>query len=401
MTPIYLDYNATTPIDPAVLKAMLPYLQDEFGNPSSAHALGVRARDAVETARAEVAALIGAASDEIVFTSGGTEASNMAIRGAAKIHDCRRDIVTTTIEHPATETCCTFLQDEKYKVTRVAAERDGLIDPARIEAAIDGKTALVTIIHVQNEIGTIQPVAEIAAATRRCGALTHADAAQSVGKIPVDVKDLGVDFLSVAGHKLYAPKGVGALYVRRGVELPPLLLGAGQERGRRPGTENVAHIVTLGEACRIAGMILEREERRLSDLADNLFAGLKREIPDIVLVGHPTQRVPNTLNVLFPKVSGRKLLEKCPRVMASNGSACHADSEEPSAILTALDISHDQALGAVRLSLGRATTEADVAEAASALAAACRLASQAENAEGHVTTATQKRSAQRVAGGLS
>jgi cysteine desulfurase len=190
MTPIYLDYNATTPIDPAVLKAMLPYLQDEFGNPSSAHALGVRARDAVETARAEVAALIGAASDEIVFTSGGTEASNMAIRGAAKIHDCRRDIVTTTIEHPATETCCTFLQDEKYKVTRVAAERDGLIDPARIEAAIDGKTALVTIIHVQNEIGTIQPVAEIAAATRRCGALTHADAAQSVGKIPSTSKIL-------------------------------------------------------------------------------------------------------------------------------------------------------------------------------------------------------------------
>ena len=370
--PIYLDYNATTPVDPAVLDAMLPYLRGEFGNPSSAHGLGRRAHDAVEAARAEVAALIGAGPDEIVFTSGGTEASNVAIRGAVRVDDTRRDVVTSAIEHPATEACCAFLEGEGHKVTRVAAEADGLIDPARIAAAIDHKTALVTIIHAQNEIGTIQPIAEIAAASRRHGALVHVDAAQSVGKIAVDVEELGADLLSIAGHKLYAPKGVGVLYIRRGLELPPLLLGAGQERGRRPGTENVPYIVALGEACRIAGTMLERESKRLSTLAGDLFAALKRDIPGIVLVGHPTQRLPNTLNVLFPNASGRKVLEKCPRVMASTGSACHADSEKPSGVLTALGIGHDKALGAVRLSLGRGTKPEDIAAAARALVEACQ-----------------------------
>ncbi len=368
--PIYLDYNATTPVDAAVLDAMLPYLRGEFGNPSSAHGLGGRAHEAVEAARAEVAALIGAAPDEIVFTSGGTEASNIAIRGAVRIDDRRRDVVSSTIEHPATEACCVFLEGEGHKVTRVVAETDGLISPARIAAAIDNKTALVTIIHAQNEIGTIQPIRDIAAAARRHGALVHIDAAQSVGKIAVDVEELGADLLSIAGHKLYAPKGVGVLYIRRGVELPPLLLGAGQERGRRPGTENVPYIVALGEACRIAGAMLERESQRLSALSGDLFAALQREIAGIVLVGHPTQRLPNTLNVLFPDASGRKVLEKCPRVMASTGSACHADSEEPSAILTALGMAHDKALGAVRLSLGRGTKQDDIAAAARALAEA-------------------------------
>ena len=373
MIPIYLDYNATTPVDAAVLDAMLPYLRGEFGNPSSAHGLGGRAHEAVEVARAEVATLIGAAPDEIVFTGGGTEASNIAIRGAMRIDDARRNVVTSTIEHPATEACCAFLETAKHKVTRVPAKADGLIDPERVAAAIDGKTALVTIIHAQNEIGTIQPIAEIAAAARRHGALVHVDAAQSVGKIAVDVEDLGADLLSIAGHKLYAPKGVGVLYIRRGITLPPLLLGAGQERGRRPGTENVPYIVALGEACRIAGAMLEQEAKRLSGLSGNLFAALKREIPDIVLVGDPKRRLPNTLNVLFPNASGRKVLEKCSRVMASTGSACHADSEEPSAILTGLGIARDQALGAVRLSLGRGTTADDVATAASALAAAWRV----------------------------
>jgi cysteine desulfurase len=372
MSPIYLDYNATTPVNAAVLDAMLPYLRGEFGNPSSAHGLGGSAHDAVEAARAEVAALIGAAPDEIIFTSGGTEASNIAIRGAVRIDDARRDIVTSTIEHPATEACCVFLEADKHKVTRVAAQTNGLIDPARVAAAIDDKTALVTIIHAQNEIGTIQPIADIAAAARRRGALVHVDAAQSVGKITVDVEELGADLLSIAGHKLYAPKGVGVLFIRRGISLPPLLLGAGQERGRRPGTENVPYIVALGEACRIAGAMLERESKRLSALAGDLFAALKREIPGIILVGHPTQRLPNTLNVLFPNASSRKILERCSRVMASTGSACHADSEEPSAILTALGIARDQALGAVRLSLGRGTTKEDVADAAADLAAAWR-----------------------------
>jgi cysteine desulfurase len=362
-----LDYNATTPVDPAVLDAMLPYLRGEFGNPSSAHGLGRRAHDAVEAARAEVAALIGAAPDEIVFTSGGTEASNVAIRGAVRIDDTRRDVVTSAIEHPATEACCAFLEGEGHKVTRVSAKADGLIDPARIAVAIDHKTALVTIIHAQNEIGTIQPIAEIAAAARRHGALVHVDAAQSVGKIAVDVEEIGADLLSIAGHKLYAPKGVGVLYIRRGLEPPPLLLGAGQERGRRPGTENVPYIVALGEACRIAGTMLERESKRLSALAGDLFAALKRDISGIMLVGHPTQRLPNTLNVLFPNASGRKVLEKCPRVLASTGSACHADSEDPSGVLTALGIARDKALGAVRLSLGRGTKPEDIAAAARAL----------------------------------
>jgi cysteine desulfurase len=372
MIPIYLDYNATTPVDAAVLDAMLPYLRGEFGNPSSAHGLGSRAHDAVEAARAEVAALIGATPDEIIFTSGGTEASNIAIRGAVRIDDARRDVVTSTIEHPATEACCVFLEGEGHKVTRVPAKADGLVDPARVAAAINGKTALVTIIHAQNEIGTIQPIADIAAAARRRGALVHVDAAQSVGKITVNVEELGADLLSIAGHKLYAPKGVGVLYIRREISLPPLLLGAGQECGRRPGTENVPYIVALGEACRIAGAMLERESKRLSALASDLFAALKREIPGIVLVGHPTQRLPNTLNVLLPNASGRKVLENCRRVMASTGSACHADSEEPSAILTALGIARNNALGAVRLSLGRGTTKQDVADAAADLAAAWR-----------------------------
>jgi len=370
MTPIYFDYNATTPVDPAVLEAMLPYLQGEFGNPSSAHGLGNRAHDAIESARAEVATLIGAAPDEIIFTSGGTEASNFAIRGAARIDEKRRDVVTSTIEHPATEACCAYLEGEGHKVTRVPAQADGLIDPARVAAAIDNKTGLVTIIHAQNEIGTIQPIAEIAAAARCRGALVHVDSAQSVGKIAVDVEELGADLLSIAGHKLYAPKGVGVLYIRRGIALPPLLLGAGQERGRRPGTENVPYIVALGAACRIAGALLEREATRLSTLVGELFDALERDIPGIVLVGHPTRRLPNTLNVLFPNVSGRKILEQCPRVMASTGSACHADSEKPSAILTALGIAHDRALGAVRLSLGRGTKQDDIAAAARALAEA-------------------------------
>ncbi len=393
MSSVYLDHNATTPVDPGVLKVMLPYLRGDFGNPSSAHALGVRASKAVETARAEVAALIDASPDEIIFTSGGTEASNMAIRGAVRIDGNRRDIVTTTIEHPATETCCVFLHGDNHKVTRVKAESDGLVDSTRVNAAIDGRTALVTIIHAQNEIGTIQPVAEVATAARRRGAFIHADAAQSVGKIPLDVKQLGVDFLSIAGHKLYAPKGVGALYVRRGVELPPLLLGAEQERGRRPGTENVAFIVALGEACRIASVMIEGEQQRLFKLADELFAGLEREIPGVVLVGHRSQRLPNTVNALFPNVSGRQLLENCPRVMASTGSACHADNEDPSAVLTALGIPDDQALGAVRLSLGRGTTKEDIAVAVSSLAAAWRVTSQTKRRNDQVLPNRRKRSA--------
>jgi cysteine desulfurase len=375
--PVYLDYNATTPVDPAVLKAMLPYLGDEFGNPSSIHALGRRARDAIEAARAEVANLIGASPDEILFTGGGTESNNIAIRGAASTNLARNAIVTTAIEHPATEACCAFLELQGKKVTRIAPGVDAIVDPEKFIAAIDDNTALATIIHAQNETGTLQPVTEISAAARRRGTTIHADAAQSVGKIAVDVNELGVDLLSIAGHKLYAPKGIGALYFRRGIDLPPLLLGAGQERGRRPGTENVAYIVALGEACRIAKGHLQIRLQELKGLADELYSRLRREIPGIRLVGHPVHRLPNTLNVLFPEVSGRRLLECCPDVFASNGSACHADSEEPSAILTALGIPSHEALGSVRLSLGRHTSSADIGIAASQLAAAWRVLANA------------------------
>jgi cysteine desulfurase len=370
VSPIYLDYNATTPVDPGVLEAMLPFLRGEFGNPSSAYALGRRAHEAIERARGEVATLVGAAPDEIVFTGGATEATNLAIRGAAAADSSRSAVITTNIEHPATEACCNLLQRSGHPVRRVAVESNGIIAPAHIAQAIDDRVALVTLIHAQNEIGTLQPVAEAVRAARARGALVHTDAAQSVGKIAVDVKKLGVDLLTIAGHKLYAPKGIGALYVRRGVKLPPVLVGAGQEHGLRPGTENVAFIVGLGAACAVAARVLEAARNTMSEFASRLLAALKAEVPGLVLVGDPVRRLPNTLNVLFPDASGRLILEACQDVLASTGSACHADSEEPSAILTALGIPRDKALGAIRLSLGRATTRQDVERAASELAIA-------------------------------
>lgn len=366
---MYLDSNATTPIEPAVLEAMLPHLTEHFGNPSSAHLLGHRAHDAVARARTQVASLIGAAPDEIVFTSGGTEASNMAIRGAAAMSG-RRTIVTTNIEHPATDACCAVLAKQGFNIKRLKSSAAGLVDPDEARALIDGDTALVTIIHAQNEIGTLQPVAEISALAHAAGALVHVDAAQSVGKVPVDVTLLGADLLSIAGHKLYAPKGVGVLYIRRGVALPPLLVGAGQENGRRPGTENVPYIVALGEACRLAQEALPEAEPRLRALSARLLERLIYNVSGLSLVGDRERRLPNTLNVLFPGISGQQLLANCPGVLASNGSACHADSEEPSAVLLALGIAREAALGTVRLSLGRHTTESDVDAAAERLAAA-------------------------------
>ncbi len=372
MDAIYLDYNATTPVDSQVLDAMLPYLQGEFGNPSSAYVLGRRAHAAVEEARGEVAQLIGARPEEIVFTGGATEATNIAIRGAATLEKARTGVVTTNIEHPATQACCRLLERAGHAVERVPASPDGIVAAERVAAAVGTTTALVTVIHAQNEIGTIQPVGEIAPAAKVRGALVHADAAQSVGKIPVSVADLGVDLLTIAGHKLYAPKGIGALYVRAGLELPPLVVGAGQEHGRRPGTENVAFIVGLGAACALAHRVLEAAGKAIAGHTAAMLALLQREVPDLELVGDPERRLPNTLNVLFPDVSGRCVLEHCPEVMVSTGSACHAGSEEPSAILTALGFDREKALGAVRLSLGRSTTAAQVERAALALARAWR-----------------------------
>jgi cysteine desulfurase len=375
MMPVYLDYNATTPVLPEVLQAMLPFLRADYGNPSSSHALGRRAHEAVATARAEVAALIGAEPDEIVFTSGGTEASNIAIRGTQR-SAARRPIVTSVLEHPATEEPCRLLAEQGLAVRLIRARAVGRIDTDAAIAVIRAGAGLVTLIHAQNETGVLQPVAEIAAAAHENGALVHADAAQSVGKIALDVDALGVDLLSIAGHKLYAPKGIGALYVRRGTPIAPVLRGAGQERGVRPGTENVAAIVALGEACRLAALRLrdatQDAAHDMRALAAMLLEHLKREVPGLALVGHPTERLPNTLNVLFPGVSGRAILAACPTVMASTGSACHADREEASAVLRALGLPEEKALGAVRLSLGLMTTASDVATAAAALAQAFR-----------------------------
>lgn len=367
VNPIYLDYNATTPIDPQVLEAMLPFLRGEYGNPSSAYTLGHRAHEAIEQARAEVAGLIGADAGEILFTGSATEASNLAIRGATAMRGKGSAIVTTNIEHPATEACCNLLERSGHAVHRIKAESDGRVSVKRMADAIDNRTAVVTVIHAQNETGTLQPVSEVARAARACGALMHADAAQAAGKIVVNVRELGVDLLTIAGHKLYAPKGIGVLYLRKGIELPPLIVGAGQEHGRRPGTENVAFIVGLGAACGIAAESLKASMSRISGLRNVLLNQLQSRIPNLAQVGGAVDRLPNTLNVLFPHISGQKLLAACPGVMASTGSACHADSGNPSAILTALGIDRSAALGAVRLSLGRSTTLTDVESAAAQL----------------------------------
>jgi cysteine desulfurase len=365
--PIYLDYNATTPLLPEVLEAMLPYLREHFGNPSSRHLYGRCAHEAIESARNEVAALIGSQPDEIIFTSGGTEANNLAIRGTT-VHTTRLRIVTSTIEHPATARPVTWLERQGWDIVRVAVDGGGRVLVRELDAAITSTTALVTMMHSNNETGVLQPIDEASRFARRAGALVHTDAAQSVGKVPIDVQAMDVDLLSIAGHKLYAPKGVGALYLRRGVILEALTLGAGHERGLRPGTENVASIVGLGAACAIARQDLHEQGMRVRMLRDRLWEQLAGAVPHLELNGHVENRLPNTLNVRFPRVSGEALLATTPQIAASTGSACHDGDESPSAVLLAMGIPAQAALGSVRLTLGRATTESAVDRAAAALA---------------------------------
>lgn len=366
MRPIYLDHNATTPLLPEVLDAMLPWLREHFGNPSSGHAYGRRAREAVDQARARVAALLGCAADELVFTSGGTEASNLAIRGVAAARPGRRRLVTTAIEHPATARPCAWLEGQGWSVARLGVDAGGRVRPDDAREALRG-AALLTVIHAHNETGVIQPVDELAALAREAGALVHADAAQSLGKLPIDVAALGVDLLSVAGHKLHAPTGVGALYVRRGVALEPLLLGAGHERGLRPGTENVAAIVGLGVACELAGRDLERVAARTRALRDRLHQLLAAGVPGLALNGDRQRRLPNTLSVRLPGVSGAAVLAGAPEIAASTGSACHDGHEVAPAAIVAMGVAPSDALGTVRLTLGRGTTDDDISEAAAAL----------------------------------
>lgn len=371
---IYLDHNATTPVAPEVLDAMLPWLHDQYGNPSSDHPYGRRAAAAVDQARAQVAAMIGADPGDIVFTSGGTESNNLAIRGtAATAGPRRRRIVTTALEHPATTAPCQHLETQGWTITRLPATPTGSIDTATAAAALGPDVALVTIMLAQNETGALLPVADIAAHAHRVGAVVHTDAAQAIGKIHVDVTELDVDLLSIAGHKCYAPQGIGALYQRPGTPLEPLLLGAGQEHGLRPGTENVAGIVGLGVACDLASTHLATETKRLACLRDTLWQLLNAAIPG--LVRHtPEVALPGTLTVSFPGVLGRDMLACAPGLAASTGSACHSGLDTPSATLLAMGVTPATALGSVRLSLGRATTATDISTAATILATAHALA---------------------------
>jgi len=370
--PVYLDYNATTPVHPLVAEVIEPYLHQHFGNPSSTHVYGRNAHAAVKRAREQVAILIGAHVDEIVFTGCATESNNLAIRGAARaLRDKGRHLITSAVEHPAVEQPFQRLGEDGWEVTIIPVDDHGLVDPARLSAALRDDTVLVSIMHANNEVGTIQPVEEIAAITRPRGILLHTDAAQSAGKIPVSVDDLGVDLLTLAGHKFYATKGVGALYVRRGTPLQPVLVGAGHEAGLRPGTENVPAIAGLGEAARIAHEHQPGKTQQLRQLRDQLHTGLAEVIPGLLLNGHPEQRLPNTLNLSFPGVDGRDLLDLAAAdVAASVGSACHEESDAVSGVLGAMGIDVERARAAVRLSIGTPTTDTEIERAIKALIAA-------------------------------
>jgi cysteine desulfurase len=363
---IYLDYNATTPVAPEVAAAMQPYLGPEFGNPSCDYPLGLRARDAMHQARREVAALLNCAPDEIVFTSGATEANNLVLKGLALRCGSGR-IITAATEHPAVLAPCHFLASQGFKVAILPVDGQGLVDPAAVRRALAPDTILISLMHANNETGARAPLAEIAAIARQAGVPLHTDAAQSVGKVKVDVDDLGVDFLTVAGHKFYAPKGVGAFYIRRGRQLTPLLHGASQESGRRAGTENLPYIVALGAACRLAREGLKATNSHLRGLRDLLHEKLRAGFPSLVLNGPEIERLPNTLNVSFVGLAGCDLMAGVPEVAASLGSACHAGMEVVSPVLAAMGVSAAVARGAVRFSVGRPTTREEIEQAAALL----------------------------------
>ena len=357
---IYLDYNASTPVAPEVAEAMQPFLREGFGNPSSRHWASVGLADALEAARWQVAALLGSKPGEIIFTSGGSEATNHALKGAYFKSE-KRDahIVTTQIEHPATIETCRFLERLGARVTYLPVNGQGILDPADFRRAITTDTILVSVMHANNEVGTIQPMTEISAIAHKHGILSHTDAAQSAGKIPVDVDTLDVDLLTLAGHKLYAPKGVGALFKRDSVEIEPLIHGGGQEYGQRSGTEAVMMAVALGKACHLASKRLTTT--KVGEIRDYFWAALKEAFgDDINQNGDQKNRLPNTLNVSFIGRDGSTILERLEGVAASTGSACHEDSVTMSPVLTAMGLSDDAAMGAIRFSLGDATAANDI-----------------------------------------
>lgn len=360
MAPIYLDYNASTPTDPAVVAAMRPFLDEAFGNPSSGHWASTPAKAALEQARAQIAALLGSAPDQIVFTSGGSEANNLAIKGTFfALRQQGEHIITTAVEHPAVLAPCRFLERLGAKVTYLTVDGTGRVDPDDVCRAIIPHTILISVMHANNEVGTIQPIEEIGAIAREHGIRFHTDAAQSVGKIPTKVDTLGVDLLSIAGHKLYAPKGIGALYIRRGVALEPLIHGAGHEGGRRAGTESTLLAVGLGAACAVAEDLAPME--RVRAVRDRFWRALQDRFGDrVVLNGHLERRLPNTLNVSFLGMVGADVLARLDGVAASTGSACHSGRIELSPVLAAMGVPERIGMGTVRFSLGRQTTDAEI-----------------------------------------
>jgi len=353
---IYLDFNASTPIAPEVARAMKPFLKQHYGNPSSLHWAGAPAKEAIEHARKQVASLLQCEPEEIVLTSGGSESNNHAIKGVFfALKEKGNHIITTQIEHPAVLNPCRFLEKLWAEVTYVGVDQYGRVDPKEIEKAIHPKTALITVMHANNEVGTIQSIEEISKIARKHGIVFHTDAAQSVGKIKTHVNGLGVDLLSVAGHKIYAPKGVGALYIREGTPIEPFIHGAGHESGRRAGTENVLLVVGLGKACEIAKKYIDN--RKIQSLRDRFWEKLQKTFGDkVVFNGHPIYRLPNTLNISFVGKVGGEILSQLNGVAASTGAACHSGSVDLSPVLKAMGISPEVGMGAIRFSLGRTTT---------------------------------------------
>jgi cysteine desulfurase len=360
MERIYLDYNASTPIEPAVATAMRPFLEEHYGNPSSGHWAATTAQTALETARGQAAALLGCQNDEIVFTSGGSEANNLALKGVFfALRDKGNHIITTRIEHPAIIEPCRFLERLGARVTYLPVDGTGRVDPDGLRRAITPRTILVSIMHANNEVGTIQPIADCARIAHEHNVRFHTDAAQSVGKVPTGVNELRVDLLSIAGHKVYAPKGVGALFVRRGLSLEPLIHGAGHESGRRAGTESALLVVGLGKACELARDLVPMD--RVRDLRDHFWKKLQEQFGNrVILNGHRSQRLPNTLNVSFVGRVGAEILERLDGVAASTGSACHSGKIELSPVLEAMGVTLEVGMGTVRFSLGRASTRDEI-----------------------------------------
>ncbi len=370
--PIYLDYNATTPLAQEVIQAMMPYLNEHFGNPSSSHWYGTQTKQAIEKARQSIARLLHCQSEEIIFTSGGSEANNFAIKGYALANRSRGNhIITSQIEHPAVTEVCKYLEKQGFQITYVPVDEQGVVLVDAIEKAIMPQTILISVMHANNEVGTIQPIAEIARIAKKHGIAMHTDAAQSVGKIAVHVDVLGVDLISVAGHKLYAPKGVGALFVKSGIRLEKFMHGASHEGNQRAGTENVLEIAGLGKACEIAEENLTSNMNHARAMRDRLYEGIQEKIKDVRLNGHPKQRLPNTLSISFPGIEANSLLSEIQdRVAASAGAACHAHAVTVSSVLTAMKVPMEYAMGTIRLSTGRMTTAEEIDQAVSCIAMA-------------------------------